>query len=157
MLLIFKSLQKESERVRIVRSWFEETSDAFDEWVATAFSEIDFEIEEGWDGELTDPELDELNISDFYVVAVADRECTVSFEAEINFSINAEYEDEDDYEYDYEDEPYGHPRKEESKYSTAYTTVLSKIKLNESASKVEEIIYIDLDITSTSVSVSSSW
>jgi hypothetical protein len=150
-------LQGESDRVRLIQQWFKETPDAFNEWVADAFSEIEFEIEEGWDGELTDPEVDEVNISDFYIVAVADRECTVSFEAEISFSINADYEDENDYEYDYEGEPYGHPRKQESVYSTAYTTVLSKIKLDDSASRVEEIIYIDLDITSTSVSVSNVW
>ena len=148
-------LQGESERVTIVQSWFEENPDAFDEWVEGAFSQIDFEIEEGWDGELTDPELDALGISDFYVVAVADRECTVSFEAEIDFSIYADYEDEEDYEYDW-DGPSGHPRKEESISSIAYTTVLSKIKLNKSGSKVQEIIYIDLDITSTSVSVSTN-
>jgi predicted nucleic acid-binding protein len=162
-LLYFPSLaaylqvrQGESERVKLVQTWFENNPGVFDERVADAFYEIDFEIEEGWDGEISDAQVDEVNITDFYVVAVADKECTVSFEAEINFSANVNYENEDAFEYDLDGEPLGCPREESAVSSTDYTSVLAKVKLDNTASKVEEIIYLDLDIVSTSVSVAAS-
>lgn len=148
-------LQGESERVNLVQKWFKDNPDSFYDWVADAFSEISFEIEEGWNGELTDPEVDEVNISDFYVVAVGDKECTVSFEAEIIFSISADYEDENDYEYDY-DGPIGHPRRQEIINSYDYSTVLAKVKLDEELSMVKEIAFLDLDIITSSVSVADS-
>ena len=163
-LLYFPSLaaylqvhQGESERVKIVQAWFEESPEVFDELVADAFVQIDFEIEEGWDGEINDQQVDEINITDFYVVAVADKECTVSFEAEVSFTVRVDFEDENDWDYAYDGEPIGHPRKRGSISSTDYTSGLAKVKLDNFASKVEGIIYIDLDIVSTSVSVVNAW
>lgn len=159
-LLYFPSLaaylqvyQGESERVKLVQAWFEAKPEILEDQVADAFVQIIFEIEEGWDGALYDPEVDVVNITDFYVVAVADKECTVSFEAEVSFSVNAEYEDENDMEFDYDGEPLGYPRKEKHISSFDQTSGLAKVKLDNSASKVEDIIHIDLDISSTSVSV----
>lgn len=150
-------LQGKSERVQIVQNWFENNPTSFDEWITSEFEDINFEIEEGWEGEIFNPEIDEIIISDFYVVAVADRECTVSFDAEISFSVNVDYEDESDFEYDSNGEPIGHPRKEAIVSSTETTSVLAKVKLNDSVSDVDEIIYLELDISFISISVEYAW
>ncbi|MBI5604275.1 MAG: DUF4935 domain-containing protein [Deltaproteobacteria bacterium] len=159
-LLYFSSLaaylqvyQGESERVKLVQAWFEEKPDSLDEWIADAFVKIDFEIEEGWKGDLNDQQVDEVKITDFYVVAVADKECTVSFEAEVSFTVYADYEDENEMDYAYDGEPVGYLRRKRHIFSTDYTSGLAKVKLDNSASKVEAVIYVDLDIVSTSVSV----
>ncbi|MBT6052041.1 MAG: DUF4935 domain-containing protein [Candidatus Scalindua sp.] len=160
-LLYFPSLaaylqvfQGESERVNLVQAWFEAKPDVLGNWIDGAFVEIDFEIEEGWNGELNDPEVDVVNITDFYVVAVADKECTVSFEAEVSFAVYADYEDESEWYYYTDDgEPIGHPRIQRHVFSTDYTSGVAKVKLDNSASKVEDVIYVNLDIVSTSVSV----
>lgn len=163
-LLYFPSLaaylqvhQGESERVKLVQAWFEEKPDVLDELVADAFIKIDFEIEEGWNGELSDHQVDEVNITDFYVVAVADKECTVSFEAEISFTVYADYEDQKEWDYEPDGEPIGHPRRRRHVSTTDYTSGLAKVKLDNSSSMVEDVIYVDLDIVSTTVSVADRW
>jgi hypothetical protein len=163
-LLYFSSLaaylqvhQGESERVKLVQKWFADNPDAFDKWIDDEFTKIDIEIEESWDSEILDLQVDEVTINDFYVVAVADKECTVSFDADISFSVYIDYEDENEREYDYEGEPQGHPRKKCNISSTDSTSGLAKVRLDNSASTVEGIIYIDLDIASTSISLADAW
>jgi len=164
-LLYFHSLaaylqihQGETERVKLVHKWFEETPDVLDEWVSNAFAEIDFEISEGWKGDLHFEQVDEVNISNLYVVAVADKECTVSFDAEICFSVYGDYDKESELEYDDHDgEPIGYHHVQTSISSAENTSGLAKIKLDSSASKVESVICVDLDILAALVSVENAW
>ena len=91
------------------------------------------------------------------LVAIADKECTVSFEAAIDFSVNVDYEDEDDFEVNDGGEPMGHPRKDGIVSSTEFSSALAKVKLDNSISNVEEIIFFELDIVESFVSVEDIW
>ncbi|MBD5782200.1 DUF4935 domain-containing protein [Pelagicoccus sp. NFK12] len=149
--------QSESERVRIIQEWADENEGAFDELIEEQLGNLEYEFDQYVQGEINDPSLDHVSISELYVVGLAEKECTVSFEVEIGFTVNAEYEDESDFEYTPEGEPIGPVSHSGMISSTVEGSALAKISFDPKNNKAIGVTFVELDLPTVLVPVSELW
>lgn len=148
-------LQGESKRVATAKDWLTSKSEALTTKFSDEFFKLDVSIQEPWEGEAFDPEVEEIEFTSLYVVAVADKECTISFEAEVEFYAAVTYEDEDDAMYDHDGYLVEFTKKEGHASNTVSISGLAKLRLSEDKERVEEITQLEFDSSDLTVSVSN--
>lgn len=88
-----EALLSNDKRVGLVKSIFERDSSFLTAAIGEKFEELPFYPAEERDGEVEDVQISAVELEDVHVVAIGDKECTVSFEAKVDFSAHVQFDD----------------------------------------------------------------
>ena len=113
--------------------------------VAEKFEELDFIIEANWDGDAENICVEDIEFDDLHILSVGHKECTVAFEAYVDFSAYVSYDDLATAVYDSSEDFVMSLRKIKGTVTDgAFISGIFKFKSHESWKNIEEITILEI-------------
>jgi PIN domain len=88
-----EALLSNDKRVGLVKGIFERDKTLLETAIGKEFQELPFYPVQEQDGEVEDVQISSVQFEDIRVVAIGAKECTVTFEADINFTAHVQFDD----------------------------------------------------------------
>lgn len=139
-----EALNREDERVEAIQGALANNDDDVREAINDAFKDSGFYIEADWDGEVSDPEIDDFLSVDYYVVALGDDTCSVAFDAEAIYRAHVSYDDYETAIYD-GGEAFPIHRIDGTAQDEATVSGVIKLKISSGGTVIDEVQGVKLD------------
>jgi hypothetical protein len=147
-----EALLSSDKRVGLVKAVLDRDSTFLKTAIGKEFQDLPFRPADEPEGEVEDVQISEIQLDDVRVVAIGDKECTVSFEASVDFSAHVQFDDSSTAVVD-SSEGIFMPlhRFSGTVAEKTETTGVAKMKMNEDWSDVDDITFLHLDETEISI------